>query len=285
MGRIKKYIKRCIKNIYFKKIPVPYPVYEGKLLSGRVALITGGSSGIGYAIAECFIKNDASVIIVGRNKLKLEEAKERLKKLVKGNNEVYSFEMNVADAKKLKDNFNKIIKSIGDKKIDILVNNAGINKGKNIGETELDDFQDVVDTNIIGTYFLSQIVFNYMKECKIKGNILNVASSSSIRPAANPYAISKWGINGLTLGMAKKFIKYDIVVNGIAPGPTVTPMIVDNQKYGVGKITSPIGRYIIPEEIANIALILVSEVGKCIVGDTIYATGGAGILTLDDLEY
>lgn len=85
--------------------------------------------------------------------------------------------------------------------------------------------------------------------------------------------------------MAKKFIKYGIVVNGLAPGPTATNMLLVNQNDDIKLIANPSGRFVMPEEVANIAVVLVSKLGRMIVGDTIYITGGAGNITLDDTSY
>ena len=90
---------------------------------------------------------------------------------------------------------------------------------------------------------------------------------------------------GLTEGLAKKLIPYDIVVNGIGPGPTPTPMIKMDPNGDYTKPNSPAGRFIIPEEVSNIAVFLLSNMGRMIVGDTIFVTGGVGTLTKDDMKY
>ncbi len=281
---IKNKLKK-IKNMLSKKIPTPYPVFEGNLLIGRTALITGGGSGIGYSIAESFLKNGASVIITGRNYEKLKKAASCLEKYVTNKQFIKCFVLDISKTDSIKSNIDKILSDPEIKKIDILVNNAGIQSKNDIGNVDIDDFRTVFSTNVEGTYFMSQVIYNYMKKSKIKGNILNVASSSSKRPAISPYSVSKWSIAGLTLGMAKKFIKDGIVVNGIAPGPTATPMLLDNPKNGIEKYNSPINRFIMPEEIANISTILVSDLGKAIIGDIIYVTGGSAIITFDDIDY
>ena len=170
-------------------------------------------------------------------------------------------------------------------RIDIVVNNAGV-LGTSFGRTTEEDYEMVMQTNLRGTYFLSQIAAHYMKDNGIQGNILNVASSSSLRPAASVYTLSKWGIRGLTKGMARVLTKYGITVNGIAPGPTATPMLQKEMKgdslYHPKSLT---GRYATPEEIANLAVVLVSGMGRMIVGDIIYATGGAGIVTNEDMNF
>ena len=286
---IKKKIKKICKKYFSKTTSIKVPVYEGELLKGKTALITGGTSGIGYEIAKSFLKNGASVVIVGRNKDKINNATNSLKEYVKDDNTVLGIEMDISNIKMIEDKFKDILELLNDKNIDILVNNAGVIKGKNIGsglKTSIEDYEAVLKTNLEGTYFLSQEVANYMKEKNIKGNILNILSSSSLRPAVNPYTVSKWGLRGLTIGMAKRFINDGIVVNGIAPGPTATPMLIsDNKDEDLSLESSPVGRYILPEEIANLAVFMVSDMGRMIIGDIVYMTGGAGTVTVDDIKY
>ena len=125
-----------------------------------------------------------------------------------------------------------------------------------------------------------------MIDNKIEGNILNIASSSSLRPASTAYTLSKWGVRGLTLGLAKMLAPYRITVNGLAPGQTLTNMTT--QKHTTENIVNynvPLGRFILPEEIANMAVVLVSNIGRSILGDIVYMTGGAGNLTYEDMNY
>ena len=125
-----------------------------------------------------------------------------------------------------------------------------------------------------------------MKENKIHGNILNIASSSSVRPADSAYSLSKWGIRGFTEGMARSLVHYGIVVNGIAPGPTATPMLLkDNKDSNISWPLNLTGRMATACEIANIATILVSNMGRMIVGDVIYMSGGGGIITNEDVNF
>ena len=87
-----------------------------------------------------------------------------------------------------------------------------------------------------------------MKDNNIRGNILNIASSSSLRPATSAYALSKWGVRGLTLGLAKSLAPYGIVVNGIAPGPTATPMLLGDDTDNIARSRIPSGRFVMPCE-------------------------------------
>lgn len=169
-------------------------------------------------------------------------------------------------------------------KIDILVNNAGVQGSEFPNATE-EKYDIAMDTNLKACFFLSQLLGNYMVKQGIKGNILNVCSSSSLRPAISAYTISKWGLRGLTLGLAKSLISHGIVVNGLAPGATATPMLNKSDADNISYPYSPLGRLIMPEEIANMAVLLVSNMGRSIVGVIVYMTGGMGVITYDDIKY
>ena len=119
-----------------------------------------------------------------------------------------------------------------------------------------------------------------MIENKIKGHILNVTSSSALRPAWTPYQISKWAVKGMTKGLADMMISHGIVVNAIAPGPTATPMLGKSETDCIYESYNPSHRYAMPEEIAALAVFMVSGAGDMIVGDTFYMTGGSGTITL-----
>lgn len=279
-----KSIKFACKNVLKRKVPVYIPVFESEKLKGRVALITGATSGIGYSIADAFCKNGSSVIITGRNKEKLKEAKEKLQR-ENPNAMIFENILDLTDVKSFDSRLNEIINKINNMKIDILVNNAGISARGTIDEPELESYDAVMDCNLKGTFFLSSRIIKYMKKNKIKGNILNIGSSSGNRPAIDPYAISKWGIKGLTLGMAKKYIDDNIIVNGISPGPTATKMMKDERDKDISKLQYPMDRLITPEEVANLAIFLVSDMGKTIVGQTIYMSSGLGVITFDDADY
>lgn len=281
--KIKEFLSK--KLVKIKKEQISIPCLEGHFLDGRMALITGGSSGIGYAIAKSFLTNGASVVLCGRNEEKLEKAKEKLYTECKCNN--LMIDVLVFDISKVED-MKKILLSYLAKdnvRIDIFVNNAGINGGDMFPNTKEEDYDRILETNLKGMYFISQEIANYMINNEIEGNILNITSSSSLRPAISPYIISKWGERGLTLGMAKKYLPYGIVVNGLAPGPTLTPMLKKDAENDLNLDYSPAGRYAAPEEIGNLATVLVSNMGRMIVGETIYATGGAGVITFDDMTY
>ena len=279
--KVKKSTKR-FKNSFKKKVPVSYPIMYGELLKGKTVLITGGNSGIGYEIAKASIRNGASVIIAGRNIKKNEKAIENLNKLIKEDQFVDSLIFDIEDVKKSIETIEKYLEE-KKYKIDVLVNNAGISNGQSIPNTSIEDYEKVLKVNLEGTYFISQSIFKHMVQNNIQGHILNIISSSGNRPAVTPYNVSKWGQKGLTLGMAKKYIQEGIVVNGLAPGPTATGILeVDTEKDGIDLVKNPLKRYAMPEEIANMAVIMCSDLGNTIIGDTLFMTGGAAVVTFDD---
>lgn len=286
--KVKGIIKFILNNIPARKFEVKVVnLAPNELLNGRVAFITGGTSGIGFHIAQAFLSSGAAVIITGRSEERLRKSYEML---VDGDtyiNRLFTIAMDNMKVETFQELFQLVldkIKSKGYSQIDILVNNAGV-LGTSMPNADESEFDKVMDTNLKGVFFFSQLFGKYMRDNKIEGNILNIGSSSCLRPAISAYTLSKWGIRGLTLGLAKALAPYGITVNGIAPGPTATPMLLGDDLNNITKNSNPIGRYVLPEEIANMAVVLVSSMGKTIVGDMIYMTGGAGTITYEDCSY
>ena len=276
LKKIKFMIKKGIMLIKEeRKIPIPVPINAPELLKGKVALITGGSGGIGFAMAESFIKSGAKVIIAGTKEEKLRSCCEKLgganlAYMVIDVNDVESFSGAVETASLL----------FPENRIDILVNSAGVANQSDFLDMSEQEYDRIMDINAKGTFFMSQAVAKHMIEKQIKGHILNVSSSSALRPAWTPYQMSKWAVKGFTLGAADKLLPYGIVVNAIAPGPTATPMLGKNEGDNIFHPTIPAGRYAVPSEIAVLATFMVSDMGDMIVGDTFYMTGGSGTITL-----
>ena len=264
-------IKKIIKFFKTKEqYPVPKLINSNKLLENKVALITGGSSGIGFAIAKDFIENGAKVIIVGRNRDKINQAVKILGNKAKG------LVFDITNVKEIPRNLMQAVNLFEEKRIDILVNSAGIGAKNSFLTVTEDEYDAIMDTNIKATFFMNQVVCNYMINNKIHGHILNVSSSSAMRPAWTPYEMSKWSVRGFTLGAADLLAPYGIIVNAIAPGPTVTPMLRMNENDSIYNDSTCIKRSAMPNEIASLATYMCSEMGNMIVGDTFYITGGAG---------
>lgn len=285
-----KYIKRGIRYVVsgvpvYKTVANVQVAAPSELLKGRTAIVTGGTSGIGYSIAKAFINAGAYVVITGRSQEKINKACEKINSEVNNKNNIIGIELDNTNVGEFDAKLEMLHKTLGNRKIDILVNNAGI-LGGHISNITEDVYDNVLDTNLKAVFFLSKKIGLYFKENNIQGNILNIASSSSLRPAISAYTISKWGIRGLTLGLAKALAPYGITVNGLAPGQTATPMLrKDNDSENLYLGNVPIKRFALPEEIANMAVILVSNMGRTIMGDIVYMTGGAGVFSNDDMNY
>jgi 3-oxoacyl-[acyl-carrier protein] reductase len=271
-------VRKVIRNVLPPKkeiVPILTPVDKEQLLQGKVALITGGSSGIGYAIAQAFLNSGCKVIIAGSNKEKLERAVENLSGKVKG------IQIDISNITSIPDKVKEAASLFEENRIDILVNSAGVHHTLAFENMTEEQFDKIMDTNVKGTFFMCQSVGKYMKDNKIKGHILNLSSSSALRPAWGPYQMSKWAIRGFTLGLAEKLQPYGIVVNAIAPGQTATPMLNKENTNDLFNGYALSGRYITPEEVANLAVFMVSDMGNMIVGDTFYMTGGSGTITFE----
>ena len=278
--KIKKGLRYFFNLFKEEKIkPVIIPTDKDKLLDGKIALITGGSSGIGYAIAKAFISAGAKVIICGTNEEKLNKAVANLLNL-SGGGTAKGLVCNVRNVSTLTDKVNEACKLFEENRIDILVNSAGMISKHDFWNTDENDYDSLMDTNTKGTFFMCQTVAKLMIEKKVQGHILNVSSSSAQRPAWTPYQMSKWAVRGFTLGLADTLLPYGIIVNAIAPGQTATPMFNMDADAGIYNGNVPNKRYILPEEIASLAVFMVSGAGDAIVGDTFYMTGGSGVISL-----
>lgn len=270
IGFIRRHLRRPVKIL-----PVYVPVLKNDLLKGRRALITGGSSGIGLAMAKAFLDAGAEVIITGRRKEALDDAVKKLP-----SDRLHALELDNREVERFADKLRECCDRFGVP--DVLVNNAGTIVCKTFGDTELENYNQILDTNLRGSYFLSQEMAKIWKSQKVCANILNVGSSSSLRPGNSPYVLSKWGVRAMTLGLAKELIGDGIVVNGIAPGPTATKLFVKDGE-GIERPASPARRLCTEEEVAGLAVIMVSDMARMVVGDMLYVTGGSGVITVDDV--
>ena len=271
-------IKKILKVLNLlrtkKMVPIMTQVDKVKILEGKVALITGGSGGIGLAIAEAFLASGCKVVIAGTRKEKLDGIKRELV-----NENLATMVINVTDVKSLSSKVSEAASVYG--RIDILVNSAGAHHTHEFEDMTEEEYDKIMDTNVKGTFFMCQTIIEYMIKNKIRGHILNVSSSSALRPAEGPYHMSKWAITGLTKGLARRFYKKGIIVNAIAPGQTATPMMDVDKNEDISNSYAFAGRYVMPEEIATLATMMVSSMGDMIVGDTYYMTGGSGVVTFE----
>lgn len=241
----------------------------------KVAIITGGGSGIGLAIAKKFVQNNITTVIIGRNKEKLNAAKTKLGALCVP----VPFDLNhLSSIPALVD---RLIQQY--KKIDILVNNAGINLKKEFTEVTDDEFQKIILTNVAAVFAISrEVVKNMINEGG--GSIINISSMASQYglPKVIAYTASKSAIEGMTRAMAVELSPKGIRVNCIAPGFIKTDMsakALDNDKERKEKVLSrtPMGALGMPTDIGDAALFLASSASGYITGIVLPVDGGNSI--------
>ena len=239
------------------------------MIEGKVALVTGASSGIGRAIAEKFVENGAYVLGVARSEEKLKALKEKL-------GDSFDYEIaDVSDHKRAKEIVEKLVKEKG--RIDVLVNNAGITRDTLIMRMDEEKWDEVINVNLKGAFNYSRYASQYMIRQK-SGVIINISSIVGIYGNAGQanYAASKAGIIGLTKSMAKELGKRGVRVVAIAPGFIETPM-TENLPESLKKLAldmTPLGRFGKPEEVANVALFLASDMASFITATVIEVSGG-----------
>jgi NAD(P)-dependent dehydrogenase (short-subunit alcohol dehydrogenase family) len=244
-------------------------------LAGKVAIVTGGSRGIGKAIALTFAEAGADVVVCSRDlDGKLGPAAEEIRGLGRRSLAV------VADItqKAAVDNLvQRTMDEFGT--IDILVNNAGTVIRASVLEHSEEDWDKVVDTNLKGCYLCSRAVAQIMMDKK-RGNIISTASMRGIvaAPGRVSYSVSKAGVIMLTRVLALEFASYNIRVNAIAPGWVRTgltePLYGDPKAREEVNATIPMGRWATPDEMANVALFLASDASSYVTGHTLVADGG-----------
>ncbi|MFC1576384.1 3-oxoacyl-[acyl-carrier-protein] reductase [Candidatus Omnitrophota bacterium] len=243
------------------------------LLKDKVAIVTGGSRGIGRAILLEFAKEGAKVAF---NFLKSEDKALELKKEIeKSGGEVLTFRQDVKDYNAIKVMVEGVRSHFG--RLDIIVNNAGILRDKALMLMEEQDWEDVIATNLSGAFNLIRAaIVDFMKQKS--GNIINLTSVAGIKgmPRQVNYSASKAGIIGLTKALAKEVGPYNVRVNAIAPGFIDTDMVRglrDSHKEQAIKMI-PLQRFGRAEEVGKIAVFLASDQAKYITGQVITIDGG-----------
>lgn len=247
-----------------------------KLLEGKKALITGGSAGIGRAIALLFTKNGADVAFFATNEERAKETFQLLQqsKINPSQDLQYSL-VDVSDKQAVENTISELLKKWSD--IDILVNNAGITKDGFIIKMTEEDWDKVIDVNLKSVFNTSKAIARQMMKSK-KGKIINITSIVGLIGASGQvnYAASKAGIIGFSKSLAKELARKNIYVNCIAPGYIRTKMTesLPNDIKEKALSSIPLNRYGEPEDIAQVALFLASNMSDYITGQVITVDGG-----------
>lgn len=275
MANLKHAIKQGIVALKAKNIqPVMQTVGDECLLKGKTALVVGGSGGIGKAVAKAFLKNGANVVIAGTRRAKVDKVVLELGEKCAG------VVVDLAEPETFSKVIDEAVAFYGP--IDILVNSAGVHtEDVSMGgflDFSVEEYDRILDINLRGVYFMVQSVAKHMISDKVSnGHILIVSSSAGNEPAWSPYRVSKWGLKGITEGMASALVPRGIVVNAIAPGSTATPLLGVEEGDSISAEDNRLGRFAMPEEIAEFAVMLASPMGDMVVGDTLYVSGGRGV--------
>lgn len=244
-------------------------------LKGKSAIITGGSKGLGLAMAAGLASAGANVMLVSRNASDGDEAASQIAK--EYGVKALTFSADVVNQSQMEEMAKTAFEAFGS--IDILINSAGINIRGAIDELKPEDFTKVMEVNVTGTWLACRAVTPYMKDAG-KGSIINLASTLGLVGLSNrtPYASSKGAVVQMTRSLGLEFAPFNITVNAICPGPFLTDMNLpianteEGKKFVVG--ATALGRWGELKEIQGAAIFLASDAGKYMVGSMVTVDGG-----------
>ena len=244
-------------------------------LKGKSGIVTGAGSGIGKAIANGLVQAGAEIVIVGRNRERLEKAATEIEKF---GGPVIALQADISKMEEIKKVVDRAVKEFG--KIDFLFNNAGIVRRAPSEDFTEKDWDETITTNLKGPFFLAQAVARVMIYQKRKGKIINTSSLSAVQGGKRvpAYAASKGGLSQVTKSMANDWAKYNILVNALGPGWVKTeltePLQQDRERYAEITNRIPLGRWADPEDLMGVAVFLASDASDYITGQTIFVDGG-----------
>jgi len=243
-------------------------------LKGRVALVTGSTSGIGLALARGLAGAGAIVVLNSHVADELAQTQERLSSEGLG---VRGALFDVTDADAVAREVERIEKDVGS--IDVLVNNAGIQRRTPLEDFAAEDWDDLIRVNMDGVFYVARAVAQHMIPRK-RGSIINICSINSemARPAIAPYTATKGAVKMLTKGMAVDWGRHGIRINGIGPGYFETPLtqhlVADQAFTGWVKGRVPLGRWGKVEDLVGAAVFLASDAASFVTGHVLYVDGG-----------
>ncbi len=245
------------------------------LLEGKIAVVTGGTRGIGYEIVRKYLANGAKVVLFGSRQETVDKALAQLKE-ENSDWEAEGMWPKLTDAAEVEKAVLEIKEKYG--RIDILVNNAGISQSTPLYNYTPEEFDKVIDLNVRALFYTILPTAKIMKE-QGGGCILNTSSMVSIsgQPAGVGYPTSKFAVNGMTISLARELAKDHIRVNAVAPGVTKTDMVASLPQQVVERISAqiPLGRPGEPEEVANAFLYLASDMASYVTGEILSVDGAS----------
>lgn len=251
-------------------------VIEG-LLQDKVAVVTGGTRGIGFAIVQKFLEQGATVVLFGSKQATADAAVQKLK-TEHPDAQVSGLAPNLSDYASIERAFQQILSE--HQRIDILVNNAGISARESIYDYQPEDFDTIIDLNVEAMFRCSRAVVTAMRD-QGGGCIINTSSMVSLYGQSRGcgYPTSKFAVNGLTKSLARELGPDHIRVNAVAPGVTRTDMVAELPENLIAPIiaTIPLGRLGEPEDIANAFLFLASDLASYITGAIISVDGATQV--------
>jgi 3-oxoacyl-[acyl-carrier protein] reductase len=241
-------------------------------LNGKVAVVTGATAGIGRMIAERLAQAGAKVVCIGTN---AERGAQAVEAITQQGGKARFIALDVSDYEAVAEQFKEIVTAEGT--VDILVNNAGITRDGLLARMKEDDWDSVLAVNLKSCFNTSKAVMRTMMKQR-SGSIINISSVVGLTGNAGQvnYAASKSGMLGVTRSLAKEVASRGIRINAIAPGYVETRMTdaLDEQQTGAILEQIPLKRIGQPEEIANVALFLASDLSSYVTGQTIAVDGG-----------
>lgn len=245
------------------------------MLQGKVAIVTGGTRGVGLAIVRTYLQNGAKVALFGSREETVNKALDELK-AENADWEVIGMAPDLTDYAAVKAAVDDVAHHFG--KVDILVNNAGISAREPLEMYEPESFKRIMDLNVTALFNGCKAVELIMKE-QGGGCIINTSSMVSLygQPSGVGYPTSKFAVNGMTKSLARELGRVGIRVNAVAPGVTRTDMVAALPPEIVERISAPIplGRIGEPEEVANVFLFLASDLASYVTGAVISVDGAA----------
>ena len=245
------------------------------LLKDKVAVVTGGTRGIGYAIVKKYLENGAKVVLFGSKKESVEKALDSLKQ-ENPNWEVEGAYPDLTDAEQVAQEIEKIGQKYG--RLDILVNNAGISQSTKLENYDPADFANIMDLNVKALFNAIQPAVKIMR-AQGSGCILNTSLMVSIsgQPSGVGYPTSKFAVNGMTVSLARELGPSNIRVNAVAPGVTKTDMVAALPEKMIQPLiaTIPLRRIGEPEDVANAFLFLASDMASYVTGEILSVDGAA----------